>query len=134
MVDFDEVLALQRFYPQIYLACHLDHVRRKSTAFGLTSNESSLLAHLDLVFILYQGAKDESRFRSVIPLLNDANAVWVIFRKGPSGPGETNITTLGRRSGPPVGRWARCLKSETSRKSTRFSMEQCIGTAEVSRL
>lgn len=49
MVDYDEVLALQRFYPQIYLACHLDHVRRKSTAFGLTSNESSLLAHLDKV-------------------------------------------------------------------------------------
>ena len=54
---------------------------------------------VDLVFIDYRGAKDESRFRSVIPLLNEANAVWVIFRKGPSGPGETNITTAGRRSG-----------------------------------
>jgi MarR family transcriptional regulator, organic hydroperoxide resistance regulator len=47
MVTLDEILALQRFYPRIYLACHTNHVRRKSTPFALTSNESSLLAHLD---------------------------------------------------------------------------------------
>lgn len=36
-----------RFYPQIYLACHVDHVRAVSTAFRLSAADSSILAHLD---------------------------------------------------------------------------------------
>ncbi|PYJ90648.1 MAG: hypothetical protein DME70_00160, partial [Verrucomicrobia bacterium] len=47
MVNGNDVLSLQRLFPQIYLACHVDHVRRKSTIFGLTSKESHLLTHLD---------------------------------------------------------------------------------------
>jgi DNA-binding MarR family transcriptional regulator len=47
MVKCDDVLSLQRLFPQIYFACHVDHIRRKSTAFGLTSKESHLLTHLD---------------------------------------------------------------------------------------
>jgi DNA-binding MarR family transcriptional regulator len=47
MVGHSEILTVQRCYPQIYLACHVDHVRRKSTPFELTSHESALLAHLD---------------------------------------------------------------------------------------
>ena len=43
----DAVLAVQRLYPQVFLACHARHVRRASTPYGLTAQESSVLAHLD---------------------------------------------------------------------------------------
>ncbi len=38
---------IQRLYPQIYLACHVDHVRSASTKWQLSSQDSSVLAHLD---------------------------------------------------------------------------------------
>jgi DNA-binding MarR family transcriptional regulator len=38
---------LQRYYPQIYLACHVDHVRARSTPFRLSSRDAALLSHLD---------------------------------------------------------------------------------------
>jgi DNA-binding MarR family transcriptional regulator len=41
-----DVAAVQRFYPQIYLACHTEHHRRRSNAAQLTTYESSLLSHL----------------------------------------------------------------------------------------
>lgn len=41
------VIEVQRLYPQIYLACHVDHVRQTSTRWQLSSHDSSLLAHLD---------------------------------------------------------------------------------------
>jgi DNA-binding MarR family transcriptional regulator len=41
-----DVAAIQRFYPQIYLACHTRHHRRRSNAAQLTPQESSILAHL----------------------------------------------------------------------------------------
>jgi DNA-binding MarR family transcriptional regulator len=41
-----EVLAVQRYYPQIYLACHTRHHRRRSNPAQLTSHDSALLAHL----------------------------------------------------------------------------------------
>ena len=41
-----DVEAVQRYYPQIYLACHTQHQRRRVNAASLTANESSLLAHL----------------------------------------------------------------------------------------
>lgn len=41
------VRAVQRAYPQIYLACHLDHVRTKSNRHHLSAHDSTLLAHLD---------------------------------------------------------------------------------------
>ena len=41
------VLELQRLYPQIYLACHVDHVRASSTEWRLSARDSSILAHLD---------------------------------------------------------------------------------------
>src|SRR5688572_23703349 len=44
----DEVVfEIQRLYPQIFLSCHVQHVRRRSTPFALTERDSSLLAHLD---------------------------------------------------------------------------------------
>ena len=39
--------ALQRHFPQIYLACHTDHVRARSTPYRLSAKDSMLLAHLD---------------------------------------------------------------------------------------
>jgi DNA-binding MarR family transcriptional regulator len=41
------VADVQRFYPQIYLACHRDHVRARSNAHALSAHDSSILAHLD---------------------------------------------------------------------------------------
>lgn len=43
----DLVHEIQRLYPQIYLACHVDHVRASSTEWRLSARDSSLLAHLD---------------------------------------------------------------------------------------
>ena len=41
------VTEVQRLYPQIYLACHVDHVRAPSTKWDLSSHDSAILAHLD---------------------------------------------------------------------------------------
>lgn len=43
----DLVSEIQRLYPQIYLSCHVDHVRATSTEWQLSSRDSSILAHLD---------------------------------------------------------------------------------------
>jgi DNA-binding MarR family transcriptional regulator len=42
-----DVREVQAGYPQIYLACHTRHIRRRSTAARLSATDSSLLAHLD---------------------------------------------------------------------------------------
>lgn len=41
------VLAVQKAYPQVFLACHVEHVRRRSTPFQLSAADSSVLAHLE---------------------------------------------------------------------------------------
>jgi len=46
MLD-DLVFEIQRLYPHIYLACHVDHVRAASTQWKLSSRDSSILSHLD---------------------------------------------------------------------------------------
>ncbi|HEX8170281.1 MAG TPA: MarR family transcriptional regulator [Thermoanaerobaculia bacterium] len=43
----DDVREVLRLYPQIYLACHVDHVRAASTEWQLSAHDSSILAHLD---------------------------------------------------------------------------------------
>jgi DNA-binding MarR family transcriptional regulator len=43
----DDVFEVQRLYPQIYLACHTDHVRAVSTAWRISSQDASILVHLD---------------------------------------------------------------------------------------
>jgi DNA-binding MarR family transcriptional regulator len=43
----DLVFQIQRDYPRIYLACHVDHVRARSSSHGISSRDASLLAHLD---------------------------------------------------------------------------------------
>ena len=42
-----DVFEIQRLYPQIYLACHVEHVRASSTQWQLSARDSSILAHLD---------------------------------------------------------------------------------------
>ena len=42
-----EVRAVQRAYPQIYLACHVQHRRAASSPDGLSERDGALLAHLD---------------------------------------------------------------------------------------
>ena len=41
----DHVLRLQRLYPQIYSACHTDHVKAASSAVRLSARDSAILAH-----------------------------------------------------------------------------------------
>ena len=43
----DHVRRIQRAYPQLYLACHVDHTTRRNT--GLSERDSAVLAHLDEV-------------------------------------------------------------------------------------
>ncbi|HSE33486.1 MAG TPA: MarR family transcriptional regulator [Pyrinomonadaceae bacterium] len=43
----DDVYELQRLYPQIYLACHTDHVRAVSTKWRISSQDAAILVHLD---------------------------------------------------------------------------------------
>lgn len=38
---------VQTLFPQIYLACHTRHQRKKSTPHRLSTRDSSILAHLD---------------------------------------------------------------------------------------
>jgi DNA-binding MarR family transcriptional regulator len=47
-VEEEDVTSVLRFYPQIYLACHVDHVRAVSTEWQLSAHDSSILAHLDV--------------------------------------------------------------------------------------
>ena len=42
----DHVRRVQRAYPQLYLACHVDHTTRRRDH-GLSDRDSSVLAHLD---------------------------------------------------------------------------------------
>jgi DNA-binding MarR family transcriptional regulator len=46
-MDDDDVQLVQRCYPQIYLACHVDHIRARSTSYRLSAKDSMLLSHLD---------------------------------------------------------------------------------------
>jgi DNA-binding MarR family transcriptional regulator len=43
----EDVFEVQRFYPRIYLACHVDHVRTASTPFRISAQDASILSHLD---------------------------------------------------------------------------------------
>lgn len=43
----DDVFEVQRLYPQIYIACHTDHVRAASTTWRISSQDASILVHLD---------------------------------------------------------------------------------------
>src|SRR5688572_4210525 len=43
----DDVFEVQRLYPQIYIACHTNHIRAVSTKARISSQDASILAHLD---------------------------------------------------------------------------------------
>ena len=43
----DSVYEVQRLYPQIFVACHKDHVRAVSTKWRISSQDASVLVHLD---------------------------------------------------------------------------------------
>ena len=46
----DDVFEVQRLYPQIYVACHMNHVRAASTEWRISSQDASILVHLDREF------------------------------------------------------------------------------------
>ena len=43
----ESVLSIQRYYPQIYRACHTRHRRAASSSERLSERDGSILAHLD---------------------------------------------------------------------------------------
>ena len=43
----DDVAQVQRLYPQIYVACHNDHIRAASTEWRISSQDASILVHLN---------------------------------------------------------------------------------------
>jgi DNA-binding MarR family transcriptional regulator len=43
----DDVSEVQRLYPQIYVACHNDHIRAASTEWRISSQDASILVHLN---------------------------------------------------------------------------------------
>jgi DNA-binding MarR family transcriptional regulator len=43
----DDVFEVQRLYPQIYIACHTEHMRAGSTTWRISSQDASILVHLD---------------------------------------------------------------------------------------
>jgi DNA-binding MarR family transcriptional regulator len=45
-MDDDDVFEILRAYPQIYLACHVEHRTRARSAHGLTSREAGFLTHV----------------------------------------------------------------------------------------
>ena len=51
----DLVRRVQRAYPQLYLACHVEHATRRR-GHGLSDRDSSLLAHLDELAPVTAGA------------------------------------------------------------------------------
>ena len=46
----EDVYEVQRLYPQIFIACHTDHVRAVSTQWRISSQDASILVHLDRQF------------------------------------------------------------------------------------
>ena len=42
------VFEVQRLYPQIYMACHVDHIRASTTKWRISSRDSSILSHLSM--------------------------------------------------------------------------------------
>src|SRR5438552_7253029 len=46
----DDVYEVQRLYPQIFVACHVKHVRAVSTRWQVSSQDASILVHLDREF------------------------------------------------------------------------------------
>jgi hypothetical protein len=45
----DHVLAIQQCYPQVFHACHVQHVRARTTHHRLSDRDSSVLAHIGSV-------------------------------------------------------------------------------------
>lgn len=46
-MNSDDVETVLHSYPQIYLACHVDHRTRQSSQAGITDREASFLTHIE---------------------------------------------------------------------------------------
>lgn len=44
----DDVAQIQRCYPAIFHACHVDHLRARSSPAEISARESTILSHLDI--------------------------------------------------------------------------------------
>lgn len=61
----DDIREVQRLYPQIFVACHTDHVRAASTEWRISSQDASILVHLDRESGL--SPRDLARHLGVVP-------------------------------------------------------------------
>lgn len=46
-MNADDVYEVQRLYPQIFIACHQNHVRSASTRWKVSSHDAAILSHLN---------------------------------------------------------------------------------------
>jgi DNA-binding MarR family transcriptional regulator len=65
MADDEDIREVQRLYPQIFVACHTDHVRAASTEWRISSQDASILVHLDRESGL--SPRDLARHLGVVP-------------------------------------------------------------------
>lgn len=94
-----DIETLQRAYPKIYLACHADHVKAKSTEFHLSARDSSILSHLDekkpqtaQALALHLGVQP-STFSAA---LKQMVALGYVNRRADPKDGRTALLTLSR--------------------------------------
>lgn len=43
----DRILEIQKLYPRIYMACHVEHVKKRSSKGQISSRDAGILAHLE---------------------------------------------------------------------------------------
>jgi DNA-binding MarR family transcriptional regulator len=98
------VLAIQQLYPQVFHACHVRHLRRRSNAFRLSESDSAILAHIGPAFAT--SARDLARHLGIgAPTMSAAlqrlEALGYVARGGRTKVSplrRLELTELGRRA------------------------------------
>ena len=48
-----DIIAIQQYYPRIYMACHVEHKREKTTGENISMRDNAILAHLSSQHFTY---------------------------------------------------------------------------------
>ena len=59
------VLEIQMLYPRIYMACHVEHIKRRSTDEQISARDASILAHLTESY--FQSPKKLAKHMNIAP-------------------------------------------------------------------
>lgn len=54
---------IQMLYPRIYMACHVEHIKRRSSAEQISARDASILAHLTETY--FQSPKNLAKHMSI---------------------------------------------------------------------